>query len=130
MSKSENSPTAAVRELLPLRTTALVVNVRKFANKGVIVHIKDGHTLDDVINHSAALFRVIQKSRDKALNEGDMVELRWPDQIAFTQVDCVDGDSVFLPQADNLSSQGTQHDPVGKRDVARGHDKRSIQLLA
>src|SRR5262245_23980244 len=53
-------------------------------------------TLDDVINHSSALFRVIQKSRDKALNEGDSVEFRWADQIAQTQVDYTDGDSVYF----------------------------------
>src|SRR5262245_22354730 len=96
MRKPETAPTATARELLPLRSTALVANVRNFANKGVIVHMEDGYTLDDVINHSGALFRVIQKSRDKALNEGDAVEFRWANQIVLTQVDSVDGDAVYF----------------------------------
>src|SRR5262249_18001095 len=45
------------------------------------------------IQDDRTLLRVIQKSRDKALNEGDSVELRWHDQIASTQVDYAEGDN-------------------------------------
>src|SRR5262245_38897773 len=95
MSKAEAVTTPAVRELLPLKSTSLVVNARNFANKSVILHMEDGYTLQD-LQDNPNLFRIIQKSRDKSLNEGDSVELRWHEQIAFTQVDYADGDQVYL----------------------------------
>jgi hypothetical protein len=96
MAKSETAaPTPTVRETLPLKSTSLIVNARNFANKQCIVNLDDSTTLDDVIN-TPSLWRVIQRSRDKALNEGDSVELRWHDQIAFTQVDFTDGDAVYF----------------------------------
>src|SRR5262249_48399791 len=72
--------------------TSLVVNRRDFANKSVIIHMDDSYTLQD-IQDDRTLLRVIQKSGDKALNEGDSVELRWHDQIASTQVDYAEGDN-------------------------------------
>ena len=84
--------TPALKERLPLKSTRLVVNRRDFANKSVIIHMDDSYTLQD-IQDDRTLLRVIQKSRDKALNEGDSVELRWHDQIASTQVDYAEGDN-------------------------------------
>src|SRR5215510_16396200 len=84
--------TPALKERLPLKSTSLVVNRRDFANKSVIIHMDDSYTLQD-IQDDRTLLRVIQKSRDKALNEGDSVELRWHDQIASTQVDYAEGDN-------------------------------------
>jgi hypothetical protein len=95
MAKPETVTTPAVRETLPLKSTSLVVNARNFANKACIVNLDDSTTLDDVIN-TPSLWRVIQRSRDKALNEGDSVELRWHEQVAFTQVDYTDGDNVYF----------------------------------
>src|SRR5262245_57174554 len=94
MTKPETVPTP-VREQLALKSTSLTVNRRDFVNKYCIIHMDDSVTLQD-IQDNPTLFRVIQKSRDKALSEGDSVELRWPDQIAFSQVDYADGDEVYL----------------------------------
>jgi len=95
MTKPETAPTPTAREQLPLKSTSLIVNQRNFANKQVIVHMDDSITLQD-LQDSPTLWRVIQKSRDKALSEGDSVELRWADQIVFTQVDHADGEEVYF----------------------------------
>src|SRR5262245_32951821 len=96
MSKAETAPTATARELLPLKSKSIIVNARHFASKQCMAHMEDSVTLYDSINQSATLFRVIQKSRDNALNECDSVEFRWADQIALTQVDYTDGDAVYF----------------------------------
>src|SRR5262245_13538316 len=91
--KTATAPTAvATRELLPLKSTSLVVNRRDFANKSCILHLEDSSVTLQDLQDNPTLFRVIQRSRDKALSEVDSLELRWHDQIAFTQVDYADGD--------------------------------------
>src|SRR5262245_5928653 len=91
--------TPTVRELLPLKSTALVVNRRDFANKSCIVHMDDNYTLQD-IQDNPALFRVIQKSRDKALNALDEVMLVWHERVATTIVDFADAETVQFLKMD------------------------------
>jgi hypothetical protein len=94
--KSEIVTAPAPRELLPLKPVNVIVNAVNHASKSIIVHVPENLTLQDITDHPA-LWRTVQQNRDKALSEGDSVELRWHDQIAFTYVDhAADGEVYFL----------------------------------
>jgi hypothetical protein len=83
MAKSETTePTVtAAREILPIKSTAVVVDVRNFLTKDVVVHMDDALTPQD-LSDSPKLWRTVQQSRDKALNALDRVTFVWHDKIA------------------------------------------------
>lgn len=94
--KTEPATAPVQPEKLPIKPTSVVVNVVNFSNKEFIVHVDDTLTLQDVTSDRPDLWRTVQRNRDTALSEGDAVQLRWHDQIAFTHVDYADGDEVYL----------------------------------
>jgi hypothetical protein len=97
MAKPETVTTAPVApEKLPIKPVSVVLNAANHANKEWIVHVDDTLTLQDVTVDRPDLWRAVQGNRDKALSEGDAVQLRWHDQIAFTHVDFADRDEVVF----------------------------------
>jgi hypothetical protein len=95
MAKPEPITAPVAPEKLPIKPTSVVINAVNHANKEAIVHMDDSLTLQDLTD-KPDLWRTVQRNRDKALSEGDAVQLRWHDQWAFTHVDFADTDEVVF----------------------------------
>jgi hypothetical protein len=107
----ENAPvTVAQRELLPIKSTAVTVDVANFRTKSVVVDMDDALTPQD-ISDNPTIWRTVQKSRDKALNALDHCTFVWHDRIATAIVDYADPESVQFCKTTILQRKDRDREP-------------------
>jgi hypothetical protein len=121
--KTETLTAPAQREVLPIKPTSVRLNAANYCNKEWIVHVDDTLTLQDVTSSKPELWRLVQRTRDRALSEGDEVRLVWHDQIAVAIVDFADADEVYFLRPTTHSRR--QRDRVAWTDG--NFEVRSVQ---
>src|SRR5262245_37151372 len=111
MKESSSSPAVvASPEKLPIKSTAVTVDARNFRTKSVVVDMPDEISPNDLHEHPD-LWRVVQKSRDKALNALDSVTLCWFDKVIYTHADFANDSEVILFKAPVLTRRERDRTP-------------------